>query len=126
MTDPTEIDSLKNLGKYTLIEKLSDGYLGPVYKSLDQELDRVVEIRILSDGIKWDADVVVTVETVDAQGVVYLRRGSEQILLRPGESWTRDGKSAVEWGGVKSVITSKERVSNFGVLDKSRIQVVKE
>jgi len=75
---------------------------------------------------KWDTDVVVTVDTVDAQGIVHLRRGSEQILLRPGESWTRDGKCAVEWGGVKSVIASKERVSNFGVLDKSRIQVVKE
>jgi|GEM_PF-897974 len=58
MGEPTRIDSLKTLGKYMLIEKLSDGYLGPVYRSFDQDLDRTVEIRILCDGIKWDADIL--------------------------------------------------------------------
>ena len=57
MNEPTRIDSLKTLGKYALIEKLSDGYLGAVYRSFDQELNRAVEIRILSDGIKWDPDI---------------------------------------------------------------------
>jgi len=59
----------------------------------------------------------------DAQGVVYLRRGNEQIVLQPGESWVGEGKSTVEWGGVKSEISSRERISNFGVLDKSGIQM---
>ena len=57
MNEPARIDSLKTLGKYALIEKLSDGYLGTVYRSFDPELDRAVEIRILSDGIKWDPDI---------------------------------------------------------------------
>lgn len=75
---------------------------------------------------KGDTGVVVTVESVNAHGIAYLRRGNEQIVLQPGESWTRDGKSTIEWGGVKSEVWSKERISNFGVLDKSRIQVIKE
>jgi serine/threonine protein kinase/tetratricopeptide (TPR) repeat protein len=58
MGEPIGIDSLKTLGKYTLIEKLSDGYLGPVYRGFDQELDRAVEVRILCNGIKWDADIL--------------------------------------------------------------------
>ncbi len=75
---------------------------------------------------KGDTDVLVTVEDVNAQGVVYLRRGDEQFALQPGESWTRDGKSTVEWGGVKSEISSQERISNFGVFDKSGIRVTTE
>jgi hypothetical protein len=72
---------------------------------------------------KGDTEVLVTVESVDAQGVVYLRRGDEQIVLQPGESWTRDGQSTVEWAGIKSEISSQERISNLGVFDKSGIQV---
>jgi hypothetical protein len=58
MGERTRIDSFKTLGKYTLVEKLSDGYLGPVYTSYDQEFDRIIEIRILCDDIKWDADIL--------------------------------------------------------------------
>jgi serine/threonine protein kinase len=58
MGTPSRIDSLKTIGKYALIEKLSEGYLGPVYRSFDPELERTVEIRILCDGIRWDADIV--------------------------------------------------------------------
>lgn len=72
---------------------------------------------------KGDTDVLITLERVDAQGIVYLRRGDEQIVLQPGESWVRDGNSTVEWGGVRSELSSKERISNFGVFDKSGIQV---
>jgi hypothetical protein len=74
---------------------------------------------------KDDADAVVTVESVDSRGVAYLRRGGEQIVLQPGESWTQDGSCTVEWGGVRSEIWSRERITNFGVLDKSGIQVRK-
>jgi len=73
---------------------------------------------------KEDTDVVVTVERVNAQGVAYFRRGNEQIVLQPSESWTREGKSTIEWGEVKSEVLSRERISNFGVLDKSGIQTV--
>jgi hypothetical protein len=74
---------------------------------------------------KEDADVLVTVEGIDAQGVAYLRRGNQQIVLEPGEDWTREGKSIVEWGGTKSEIASRERISNFGVREKSKIQLTK-
>ncbi|MEJ2110963.1 MAG: protein kinase [Acidobacteriota bacterium] len=52
------MDSIKTLGKYSLIEKISDGYLGSVYKSFDRDLDRAVEIRIFCEGIKWKQDLV--------------------------------------------------------------------
>jgi serine/threonine protein kinase len=57
MGEPSRIDSLQTLGKYTLIEKISDGHLGPVYRSFDQDLDCAVDVRILCDGIKWDAEL---------------------------------------------------------------------
>ena len=58
MGEPAQICSLKTLDKYPLIEKLNDEYLGPVYRSFDQKLGRTMEIRILRDGIKWDADLL--------------------------------------------------------------------
>jgi hypothetical protein len=45
------------IGKYPLIEKLGEGRLGPVYKSFDREIGRAVVVRILHDGIKWDAQL---------------------------------------------------------------------
>lgn len=74
---------------------------------------------------KEDADVLVTLERVDADGVVHLRRGSQEIVLSPGQSWNRDGESNVEWGGVRSVIAARERITNYGVQDKSKIQLVR-
>lgn len=49
---PTE--TAQNIGKYTLIEKIGEGYLGPVYRGFDQDLGNPVVVRILCDGIKWD------------------------------------------------------------------------
>ncbi len=57
MGEPSRIDSSQTLGKYTLIEKISDGHLGPVYRSFDQDSDRAVDVRILCNGIKWDAEL---------------------------------------------------------------------
>jgi serine/threonine protein kinase len=45
----------QNIGKYALIEKIGEGHLGPVYRGFDQDLGRPVVVRILCDGIKWDA-----------------------------------------------------------------------
>jgi serine/threonine protein kinase len=50
-------DSVGTLGNYTLVEKLGEGYLGPVYRGFDQDLGRAVVVRILCDGIKWDANL---------------------------------------------------------------------
>jgi hypothetical protein len=74
---------------------------------------------------KEDTDVVVTVEGIDAQGVAYLKRGNQRIVLQPGQDWTREGKSTVEWGGDKLEIFSRERISNYGIQEKSKIQLVK-
>lgn len=57
MGEPSRLDSLPTLGKYTLIEKISDGYLGPVYRGFDQHLDRAVDVRILSGDIKWEEEL---------------------------------------------------------------------
>lgn len=78
-----------------------------------------------SEPAKEDTDVVLTVERVDADGVVYLKRGAQRIVLQPGQDWTSDGKCVVEWGGITSEISYRERISNYGVLDKSKIQVTK-
>jgi serine/threonine protein kinase len=57
MRECSPSNGIRALGKYTLLEKLGEGYLGPVYKGFDQDLGRAVAIRILCDGIKWDANV---------------------------------------------------------------------
>ena len=51
----SRIEPARTLGKYSLIEKLGEGSLGPVYRGFDPELGRAVAVRILWDGIKWDA-----------------------------------------------------------------------
>jgi serine/threonine protein kinase len=53
----------QNLGNYALIEKIGEGHLGPVYRGFEQSLGTPVAIRILCDGIKWDA----TIEKIFAQ-----------------------------------------------------------
>jgi serine/threonine protein kinase len=53
----SQIETLRTLGKYPLLEKLGEGCLGPVYKSFDQELGCAVVLRILCDGIKWDSQL---------------------------------------------------------------------
>jgi serine/threonine protein kinase len=45
------------LGKYELIENLGEGYLGSVYRGFDRNLGQTVAVRVLCDGIKWDARV---------------------------------------------------------------------
>jgi serine/threonine protein kinase/tetratricopeptide (TPR) repeat protein len=55
MTATGQEKSIGRLGKYALLEKLGEGHLGPVYKALDQGSDRRIAVRILCDGIRWDA-----------------------------------------------------------------------
>jgi serine/threonine protein kinase len=45
------------LGKYSLLEKLGEGHLGLVYKALDGDCDRLVALRILCNGIRWDEEL---------------------------------------------------------------------
>jgi serine/threonine protein kinase len=51
------MEKIQILGKYILLEKLGEGYLGSVFRGLDQDLGRAVAIRILCDGIRWDERV---------------------------------------------------------------------
>ncbi|HEY9246907.1 MAG TPA: hypothetical protein VIO11_08685, partial [Candidatus Methanoperedens sp.] len=62
-------------------------------------------------------DDVVTIEKVEGQGVVYLKRGEEQIVLKPGENWT----IRVDSGFPNS--TAMESISNYGIFEKSRIKL---
>ncbi len=49
------VEAAQAIGKYSLIEKIGEGSLGTVYRGFDQDLGRPVVVRILSDGIRWDA-----------------------------------------------------------------------
>jgi serine/threonine protein kinase len=49
------IEVVQSIGKFMLIEKLGEGCLGPVYRGFDQDAGNPVVVRILCDGIKWDA-----------------------------------------------------------------------
>ena len=51
------IEAMLNFGKYTLLEKIGEGYLGSVYRGFDQGLNRAVAVRILCDGMKWDSKI---------------------------------------------------------------------
>ena len=50
-------ENVLNLGKYTLLEKLGEGHLGPVYRGFDRDADRAVAVRILCSGIRWDSKI---------------------------------------------------------------------
>ena len=57
MGAPSPNEAVLTLGKYTLLEKIGEGYLGPVYRGFDQDLDRAVAVRILCNGIRWDPKI---------------------------------------------------------------------
>jgi len=64
-----------------------------------------------------DAEIIL--ENVDTQGVVYLQRNGEPIELHPGENW--------QWKQVMpDSVELVARLSNYGIFDKARIQLVKE
>jgi len=54
---PNTNEALRIIGKYALIEKLGEGHLGPVFRGFDQDLGKPVVVRILSEDIKWDANI---------------------------------------------------------------------
>ncbi len=60
MGTSTPIESAQNIGKYTLFEKLGEGHLGPAYRGFNQDSGRPVVVRILCDGIRWDAKLEAT------------------------------------------------------------------
>lgn len=57
MGTASPVETGQTLGRYTLIEKLGEGYLGPVWRGLDEGAGRAVIIRILCDGIKWEPEI---------------------------------------------------------------------
>jgi serine/threonine-protein kinase len=46
---------VQRVGKYSILESLGEGSLGAVYRAYDGDLARPVAVRIMSDGIRWDA-----------------------------------------------------------------------
>jgi serine/threonine protein kinase len=54
-TFPTE--TIRSLGKFELIEKLGEGYLGSVFRGFDRNLGHPAAVRVLCEGIKWDARI---------------------------------------------------------------------
>lgn len=57
MAAQSPIEAIQTLGRYTLLEKIGEGYLGSVYRGFDQNLGQAVAVRVLCDGIKWDAKI---------------------------------------------------------------------
>ena len=57
MGESSPNEKSRNIGKYALIEELGEGTLGRVYRGFDQDLGRAVVVRVLSEGIKWDANI---------------------------------------------------------------------
>ena len=57
MGESSPNEKSRNIGKYALIEELGEGTLGRVYRGFDQDLGRAVVVRILCEGIKWDANI---------------------------------------------------------------------
>ncbi len=51
-------ETSRTLGRYTLLELLGEGSLGPVYRAFDRDLDRHVAVRVLGDNIRWDTEVL--------------------------------------------------------------------
>jgi serine/threonine protein kinase len=51
------IETIQALGKYDLLEKIGEGYLGSVFRGIDQDMGEAVAVRVLCDGIKWDAQI---------------------------------------------------------------------
>jgi serine/threonine protein kinase len=50
-------ETIRTIGKYILVEKLGEGYLGTVFRALDEDRGCAVAIRILCEGIKWDEKI---------------------------------------------------------------------
>jgi serine/threonine-protein kinase len=57
MGTASPVETGQTLGRYTLIEILGEGYLGSVWRGLDEGAGRAVIIRILCDGIKWEPEI---------------------------------------------------------------------
>ena len=80
MTETGQEKVIGSLGKYALLEKLGEGHLGPVYKALDQGPERLVAVRVLCDGIRWDADLEVRFYR-ECRAVADLRHSSIAAIL---------------------------------------------
>jgi len=115
---------LEDLSELKVVYGRGTSRTGSAGEGANSKVFAVTELPF-TEPAKEDTDVLLTVERVGANGAVHLRRGSEQIVLQPGQDWTRDGKSVVEWGGIKSEISYRERITNYGVLDKANIQLTK-
>ncbi len=105
----TEI--VRTLGKYALFEKLGEGHLGPVYRGIDQECDRAVAIRVLCDGIKWDAKVEELFQR-ECRSVATLNHRNIAVIYEVG----KEGQcpyivmESLGSGSIKSLIAKKSAI----------------
>ncbi len=83
MQTSSPIETIQTLGKYTLLEKIGEGYLGSVFRGFDQDLDQAVAVRVLCSGIKWDADIE-RIYTSQCQAIAGLRHASIASVLAFG------------------------------------------
>jgi serine/threonine protein kinase len=77
------IETIQALGKYDLLEKIGEGYLGSVFRGIDHDLGQAVAVRVLCDGIKWDAQIENTYSS-QCRAVVGLRHAGIASVLAYG------------------------------------------
>ncbi|MBN1567369.1 MAG: protein kinase [Acidobacteria bacterium] len=78
------IEAVQTLGRYTLLEKIGEGYLGSVYRGFDQNLGQAVAVRVLCEGIKWDAGIE-EIYTKQCQSVSRLKHEGIASVLEFGK-----------------------------------------
>jgi serine/threonine protein kinase len=112
MTALSKNDSPQVIGKYPLIEKLGEGCLGPVYRSLDPDLSQAVVIRILCDGIKWD-DQVEEHLSREGKSITALRHQNIASVFEFGKEGQYRFVATESLGAnnLESLITRKQKIS---------------
>ncbi len=109
------------LGKYTLLEILGEGPLGPVYRAFDRDLERPVAVRFLDDGIRWDTDVLARFLR-DCQAAAELKHPCLAAIYEIGQ----EGQSlyiAAELLGGSSLKTCIEQKSALSVEKKLSVMI---
>lgn len=119
--------SAGNIADLRVVYGRGTSRVGSAGQGANSSLKAVAKVPF-TDAYTGDTDAQLTLLRVDGDGVAYLGRGSEDLVLRPGDEGTVQVKAVVRSirdHNASSTITGKERISNFGILDKASIRFTK-
>jgi serine/threonine protein kinase/tetratricopeptide (TPR) repeat protein len=112
----------QRVGRYNVLESLGEGSLGVVYKAYDGDLARPVALRVLSDGIRWDATLRSRLQQ-ECQSISNLQHPHIAELYELGE----DGKNTfiamelLQGADLRSLITGRS-----GMSVETKLLIIKE